>query len=141
MAASPGIFPAPALERIVHHLLAGEDSQASLLTLIALAGVSQYTRSIVRRLHTQQCLTLDALHACNRKTLGRQLLPRESAFGQASPDIKLSVFLSAARLFDGYGEAVLSGPGVTDLVLLEVARKQQHSLLSVRVQVSPPLCP
>ncbi|KAK9802669.1 hypothetical protein WJX73_003517 [Symbiochloris irregularis] len=137
MSAPHAFLPGPALERVVHHLLAGTDAQTSLLSLLSLAGVDKYSRSVVRHLHRSHCLTLDALEGCNRKSLGRPLLPREDAFSKAAADTKQTIFLLAARFFVGHSEVFLSGQGVTDLVLLEVARKQQQGLLSVRIQNCP----
>ena len=139
MAAS-GYLPAPALEKIAHFLLSGSDSQTGLLALVALAGVDKHSRRVVRRLRPENSIVFDDLSYCNRKTLGRPLLPREISFARASPDAKASLFLSAARLFINYGEVVFVGQGVTDLLLLEVARKVQHGLVAVRMQVSANVC-
>lgn len=137
MAAPSATLPAPALENIASCLLSGADSQTGLLALVALAGVDRHWRRTVRRLRAEDNLVFDALEVCNRKTLGRPLLQQEITFAKASPDTKASFFLSAARLFVGYGEVAFVGPGVTDLLLLEVARKLQHGLVAVRMQVGP----
>lgn len=136
MAEAHGFLPAPALERVATYLLSGTDSQTGLLSLMALAGVDRYTRTVVSRLHSEHAVAFDALEGCSHKTLGRSLLPRELSFARSSADVKTAFFLSAARLFGGYGEVAFGGQGSTDLLLLEVARKVQHGLVALRLQVS-----
>ena len=135
MASSAGFLPAPALEKIASFLLAGGDCQSALLNLVALAGVDRHSRRVVRHLRSEDTLIYDALETCSQKTLGRPMFTREISFARASPDSKAAFFLAAARLFVGYGEAAFVGQGVNDLLQLEVARKLQHGLLAVRLQV------
>ena len=131
----PASFPGPAVERIAAHLMAGQDRQTALLSLIALAGVDRSTRASLSKLPPLS-LAFDSLACCNRKTLGRRPLERELAFARASPGAKHLCFISAARLFGGYADVAFVGPIITDAVVIEVARRLQLDLRSVRVQVS-----
>lgn len=126
-------LPGPAVERIAFHLMASADRQTCLLSLLALAGVDRTTRQSVAQLPKLQ-LSYDSLSSVNRKTLSRRPLQRELDFSRASPRAKHLCFLSAARLFSGYTDVAFVGPIITDAVIIEVARRLQLDLRSVRVQ-------
>lgn len=128
-------FPDVVVQKICTRLLEQGDSQAALVFVMSMCGVSRQWRAVTKHLEGG-ALHYDSLENCGRNVLGRPLNATEAAFRKASPEAKGQLFQSAARLLSGYTQAEFAGEGVTDLALLEAARKVGPNLTSLTVRVS-----
>ena len=127
-------LPDAVLQNVQKRLLEQGDSQAALVSIMAMCGVSQHWRGVARHLEGGT-LHYDSLVTCGRNVLGRPLNPAEAAFRKASPGAKAQFFQAAARLLSGYDQAEFAGEGVTDLALAEAARTVGHKLTTITVKV------
>ena len=122
------------IQTITSKLMEQADSQAALLSIMAMCGVSQHWRAVARHLEPTT-LFFDSLASCGRNALGRPLNAAETAFRKASPGAKGQFFQAAAKLLSGYNEAEFAGDGITDLTLMEAARKVGDQLTTIAVKV------
>ena len=127
-------LPDVVVQQVASNLLGQADSQASLVSLMAMCGVSQQWREVAQRLEGGE-LHFDSLESVGRNALGRALTPAEAAFRKASPAAKSGFFQAAAGLLSGYTRCVFAGEGVTDATLVEAARKVGPNLTSLTVKV------
>jgi hypothetical protein len=127
-------LPEIVVQRIAAQLMDQSDSQAALLSVMAMCGVSQQWRDVAQRLQGGE-LHFDSMEGCSRNALGRPLTPTEAAFRKASPTAKGRFFQAAARLLSGYTRCVFAGEGVTDAALVEAGRKVGPNLTSLTVKV------
>ena len=127
-------LPDAVVQNITSRLMEQGDSQAALVSIMAMCGVSQHWRAIARHLEGGT-LHFDSLVSCGRNVLGRPLNAAETAFRKASPAAKGHFFQAAAKLLSGYDQAEFAGEGITDLTLVEAARGVGDKLTAITVKV------
>lgn len=119
-------LPDAVVRHIASYAAKGNTPSDVLVTLVSLCGVSRQWRSIARDVEPGLCLGYGASEN------SFSTLPVSQTFKKLTPTQKEVIFRGAARLLTGYTELAFCGDGVTDAVVIDVAKNSHGKLLKCK---------
>uniref|UniRef100_A0A7S0RZ38 F-box domain-containing protein n=1 Tax=Chlamydomonas leiostraca TaxID=1034604 RepID=A0A7S0RZ38_9CHLO len=127
---SGAFLPDHCIKLVQAQLITGEAPGVALLHLLSMASVCKQWRMLASELSSGSAIAFDGFD----NLFSSQ--PCVQKFRRLSSQQKEQVFYGGARLLTGYANVTLSGDGITDRVLNEVAKSAGSGLTRCRVHSS-----